>query len=296
MASLKQIEANRLNAQKSSGPCTVEGKAASSQNALKTGIDAQSIIIRGEDIADLETLTAEYHLRFHPQTPEQRHYVDCLIRDDWQLRRLAKADAQIWDRAMNRAFQLDKNAPLGHAFEIDDKHFVRLQRRIDSTHRSYKAALHELQRLQAEHPPDQSRDREGAVPSDPPDQSRDREGAVKRDPSGADIPVCQPLDPSETPAQPTENKLVVQRIGFVPSPSPEPCVPGEICGAGPLTRAGRPRPAVGSSAKSEHRHSRPRQGIPQALAEPLPVTSEGPLEPFAQGFALLEQPIPLPRA
>jgi len=195
MASLKQIEANRLNARKSSGPRTANGKASSSQNALKTGIDAQSVVIHGDDPADLEALTAEYLQRFHPRTPEQRHYVDWLIRDDWQLRRLAKADAQIWDRAMNRAYQLDDDAPLGHAFEIDDKTFMRLQRRIDSTHRSYQKSLRELQRLQAEQPPDQSRDRKGVVES--PD---------------AGPPTLQP----------TENTPTSPQIGFVPSLSPQP--------------------------------------------------------------------------
>ena len=42
MASQKQLAANRLNAQKSTGPRSVEGKAHSSMNALKTGIDAAS--------------------------------------------------------------------------------------------------------------------------------------------------------------------------------------------------------------------------------------------------------------
>ena len=46
MASQKQTEANRLNAQKSTGPRSPEGKAASSMNALKSGIDAKSQIIR----------------------------------------------------------------------------------------------------------------------------------------------------------------------------------------------------------------------------------------------------------
>jgi hypothetical protein len=50
MASQKQTEANRLNAQKSTGPRGApsgpEGKAASSMNALKSGIDAKSQIIR----------------------------------------------------------------------------------------------------------------------------------------------------------------------------------------------------------------------------------------------------------
>jgi hypothetical protein len=57
MATLTQIEANRRNAQHSTGPRTAEGKAASSMNALKTGIDAQSSVIPGEDAAALVALT-----------------------------------------------------------------------------------------------------------------------------------------------------------------------------------------------------------------------------------------------
>jgi hypothetical protein len=42
MATEKQRAANRRNAQKSTGPRSVEGKAVSSQNALKSSIDAKS--------------------------------------------------------------------------------------------------------------------------------------------------------------------------------------------------------------------------------------------------------------
>ena len=79
MATIQQIEANRLNAQKSTGPRSVEGKAVSCLNALKTGIDAKSQVIPGEDPAHLETLTAEYRERWQPATPEERLLVDSLV-------------------------------------------------------------------------------------------------------------------------------------------------------------------------------------------------------------------------
>jgi hypothetical protein len=149
MATIKQINANRLNSQKSTGPRSVEGKLRSSQNALKSGIDAESLIILGEDRAALESLTQEYVERFHPTTPEQRHYVDTLIRDDWQLRRLAKVDAQIWERELTLPLKHEDNAPHGRAYASGSTTFFRLQRRMDCAERSYQRALRELQRLEA---------------------------------------------------------------------------------------------------------------------------------------------------
>ena len=148
MATIKQIDANRLNSQKSTGPRSVEGKARSSQNALKSGIDAESLIILGEDRAALETLTQEYVERFHPTTPEQRYYVDILIRDDWQLRRLAKVDTQIWKRELISPLKYNQNAPLGSAYACGSTTFSRLQRRMDCAERSYQRALRELHHLQ----------------------------------------------------------------------------------------------------------------------------------------------------
>ena len=72
MSSQRQIEANRRNAQKSTGPTSVTGKAASSMNALKTGIHAKSLVLPSEKLADLEQLIEEYYNRHNPATPEAR--------------------------------------------------------------------------------------------------------------------------------------------------------------------------------------------------------------------------------
>ena len=54
MSTKAQINANRQNAQKSTGPQTDEGKAVVSQNAVSPGLFAAEAVITGEDPADYE--------------------------------------------------------------------------------------------------------------------------------------------------------------------------------------------------------------------------------------------------
>ncbi|HEX3743485.1 MAG TPA: hypothetical protein VHW09_06135 [Bryobacteraceae bacterium] len=160
MPTQKQIAANRRNAQKSTGPRTPEGKARSSQNALKSGIDAHAQIIHGESPADLERLKFDYQERFLPDTPEQRMLVDTLIDCEWLLRRFRRVEAELWVDGMR-----DRVHPtiLGESFNRMDETFARLQRRIDAAHRNYRNSLRELERLQAQQAEAALREREPAA-------------------------------------------------------------------------------------------------------------------------------------
>ena len=95
MATPAQITANRANAQKSTGPRSVEGKSASRFNALKHGIDAASIVIPGEDPADYDSLAAAYHRDFRPETPSEAFHVETMLRAAWQKRRLQPVEADL---------------------------------------------------------------------------------------------------------------------------------------------------------------------------------------------------------
>jgi hypothetical protein len=96
MSTLRQIEANRRNAQKSTGPTSVTGKAASSMNALKTGIHAKSLVLPSENQAELEELIEDCYQSLRPTTPEARIFVDEFIYCEWSLRRLRAAETESW--------------------------------------------------------------------------------------------------------------------------------------------------------------------------------------------------------
>jgi hypothetical protein len=147
MATSRQIEANRLNAQNSTGPRTPQGKAVSSQNALKSGLDAESQFVVGEDRSEFAELQHEYIARFQPLTPEERFQVDSLLRNEWTLRRLFRAEAHLWEYYTIRADR-SEGVPLGEALVAGHEAFRRLQRRITLCERSYKDAFAELERLQ----------------------------------------------------------------------------------------------------------------------------------------------------
>ena len=96
MSTLKQIQANRLNATKSTGPRTAEGKSATRLNALKHGLFAHDLVIPGEDPAHLEALRTSHYDRFQPATTEEHVLVAALVRNAWRLERCSNSETAVW--------------------------------------------------------------------------------------------------------------------------------------------------------------------------------------------------------
>jgi hypothetical protein len=153
MSSLRQIEANRRNALKSTGPTSVTGKAASSMNALKTGLHAKSLVLPSEKLADLEELIEDYYQHHRPASPDARGLVDDLIRCEWTLRRLDIAETQAWQYQAENTYDEPEKFPLGKSITSYSNTFSKFQYRLDATRRARLRALQALERLKSEPAP-----------------------------------------------------------------------------------------------------------------------------------------------
>jgi len=149
MATDKQTEANRQNAQKSTGPRTAEGKARSSMNHVTTGIDAKSAIIPGEDPAQLQSLADRICAECQPATEAERHQVDIIIHCDWQARRYVRCEAETWKKSMETPIRRNEPNPMGYGYSLSPLAFSRLDRRMEVNERLSNHARHELERLQS---------------------------------------------------------------------------------------------------------------------------------------------------
>jgi hypothetical protein len=96
MTSARKAEANRQNAQKSTGPRTPEGKAAVSLNAMKHGLLSKEILLPGEDEEALRELDERLRGELQPDGVVEVLLVDRVTSLLWRLRRLGHVEAGIF--------------------------------------------------------------------------------------------------------------------------------------------------------------------------------------------------------
>ena len=87
MTSLRQLETNRQNAQRSSGPRTEEGKRVSRRNAERHGLTAETVIEILEDPEDYKAFEATIIADYDARTAVERELVLRLASLLWRLRR-----------------------------------------------------------------------------------------------------------------------------------------------------------------------------------------------------------------
>ena len=138
MASDKQIQANRLNAKKSTGPQSPEGKQRVAQNRTKHGLAGGHVVLPGEDQSAFDDLLATLIDNWQPHSETEAFLVDTMAFNQWRLIRIGR---------MEHASLLRKHESRGElslTMEVED-----LSRYEGRSRRAYYGALNMLMKLQA---------------------------------------------------------------------------------------------------------------------------------------------------
>ena len=138
MSSYRQIDANRRNALKSTGPKTEMGKQASRCNAVRHGLTAETVITALENIEDYKAFEAAIIADYDAQSAVERELVLRLASILWRLRRATMMETGLFEiqaeqlRSYRQNRQLVSHSPeLIHAafesFQSDDPHLLTAQ-------------------------------------------------------------------------------------------------------------------------------------------------------------------------
>ena len=158
MASEAQIAANRLNAQRSTGPRTPQGKAMMRRNPLRHGLSAASVVLFYESEAEFEQFRQDLASDFRPQGAEECALVEQIAILRWRLRRASRAEAALVNAEVERRRELlDAGAsrtqyPIdaGMIFDGCVQSLITLTRYEGSIERQLHRATARLERRQAQ--------------------------------------------------------------------------------------------------------------------------------------------------
>jgi hypothetical protein len=132
MSTTAQVAANQANAQRSTGPVTTEGKAASARNNFRHGLASGQLIVPGEDPAEFEALAESLFNEHNPATPTEENLVLCMAQHFWLGQRAI--------RLQNEAFIAGQGV----------NQLSLLMRYQTSNQRAYSRCLADLFRLRTE--------------------------------------------------------------------------------------------------------------------------------------------------
>jgi hypothetical protein len=189
MSTDRQIEANRLNAQSSTGPSTPEGRAAVRLNGLKYGLYAETLVLPGEDPAEFDAMLDRLDAEHQPATPTEEIFVSQIAMASWRRARVQRMEVAFyknehkdligkdWYRALDPIGRLasiaQRDADRGSKSVLAG--FKRYETRMD---RSILSATQELRRCRADRraqaqnndnkAPAQSRNQNQSAPVDRP--------------------------------------------------------------------------------------------------------------------------------
>ncbi len=162
MRSAAQIEASKKNGAKSKGPVTTEGRARSSQNAVRHGLTShKSVIIDGESKEEWEQFQHEFLVKFQPRDFVEERLVIEMAVCRWRLERIWKMQVSVLDQGIAEEFpiieeqydQADMALVQASAYvsrKLDLQSLDQLETRIT---RRFERALRTYNEIRAQFPP-----------------------------------------------------------------------------------------------------------------------------------------------
>jgi len=230
MLSDRQLEANKTNAQKSTGPQTPEGRAAVRLNGVTHGLTARTLVLKDESLTDFETLFADVQAEHQPATPTEEALVCQIAMAIWRLRRSYHMEAgflTVRRLRTNDQFERVKDAQLGHHLGIvadDDARGPNTMANISRYEARLRCSMHnawrDLERLRAQ--------RQSRIQNQTESQDRTLQPAPELEPAPepAPEPVPAPPTPPEAqpatsqPPQPEQQQEHSESLGEPPSSAP----------------------------------------------------------------------------
>ncbi len=107
-STLKQIEANRINAQASTGPKSLDGKQQVRFNALRHGLDSNTLVIPGEDADEARAFVEGIVAALAPRDEFEADLCARMARLSWKLLRAERVEQRVTSVAIQRAELDDK--------------------------------------------------------------------------------------------------------------------------------------------------------------------------------------------
>jgi hypothetical protein len=207
-----KLRANRMNAQKSSGPRTETGKAASSRNAMTHGIFCRDLLVLNENAEDLQSLKQDAVQRMSPRDGVELQLVEQWVGNCWKLKRVESAEKRAFDELAGKIarsnrtekelyHKLDSNLPdpqdATHAMRklLEDgtlDKYQRYQQRLFNNMLRCMRELRQLKKEESETPVPEVRD--SAAPNEP---TADEPTTSQNEPTApaAKNPQNEPTDP-----------------------------------------------------------------------------------------------------
>jgi hypothetical protein len=217
MSSERQVEANRNNAQLSTGPRTADGKAQTASNALRHGLTSRKIVLPNENPEDFESFRIGLLGSLNPNDELEGIFAERIVVDAWRLRRVPGLEAALYRRGEQfeievRSGQTDPTVIATRSLERYSESFANLWRHEAALSRSWLRNLHELQRLQAI----RGGERVPAPAVVDVDVSMKQDGAVNLEAtSRKQLPSADPLTAQVEPAPSSAQDSIAQVSFFI---------------------------------------------------------------------------------